>query len=947
MKSKNKTTDQFLKEIQFLKDKIAKLEKPLIKYEWNKENLDANEEQSSNIVEGLFIGVAVHVNNKIVYANPAIVNMFGYNSEKDFLGKNVLEFVHPDDHKKVEDAITASFMNSEIPGNQTSTIIEERLLKNNGDELIVEASSIRINYYGETALMVMLNNITERKKVETALRKNEARLSTLISNLPGMAYLCKNDEQWTMIYINETCEQLTGYKSDQIIGNREVSFNKLIHPDDREFVKQRIQMASTAKEHFELEYRIISASGEEKWVWERGIHNKSGMDGEDLIEGVMHDITERKKAEAELSESEERYRLLFENAPMGIVSINSKGQVIEINPILLQLLGSPSTEASKRIQVLNFPPLVKSGISAAIKRCFKTAKPVSGETPYISMWEKSIHVYYRVTPNFMDKGKVISIQLLIEDITTRKLAEKKAHEKSVELEKQIKKSEEQRIATLSLLADLNETTKELKLEIKERKQVDKSLRISEEHFKLTFRTSPDAFSISRLEDGIILDINEGFSDITGYKRNEIIGKPPGEVSVWADLRDRKRFIAELNKNGQVKNMEFKFRLKDGSIIHGLISTRPISIGGIPHLLNIAKSIEDIKQAEYEIIKSRNAAEQYLNISAEIILKLDTFGNVTMLNESGLKLLGYDQGKLLGKNWFKTCLPKDVQKETMTVFTQLINDKVKGVSYHENQVVTKNGTSKIIRWHNTLLKDDMGIVTGILSSGEDITEQKKVEKALQQSEKQLRQLTKYMDSKYEDEKKRIAKEIHDGLGQLLTGLQMDLQWIAKKWPRESAVLKNKFVSMNNIIDTSVREVQKLSFQLRPKMLDELGLLETIRSEVNRFEERSGIICIISVKPDEFELEYNRSVTIYRVLMELLTNIYRHANASKVEVMLEMKEKCCTFTIRDNGVGISQEQIDGETSFGLISINERVNVWNGNVYIYGKPDIGTTVSVTIPF
>jgi signal transduction histidine kinase len=223
----------------------------------------------------------------------------------------------------------------------------------------------------------------------------------------------------------------------------------------------------------------------------------------------------------------------------------------------------------------------------------------------------------------------------------------------------------------------------------------------------------------------------------------------------------------------------------------------------------------------------------------------------------------------------------------------------------------------------------------------------VEQSLKQSEEQLRQLTIYMDSKTEEEKKRIGREIHDGLGQLLTGLKMDLQWISKKWPAESATLKNKFKSMNNIIDTSVKEVQKLSIQLRPKMLDELGLSETMQWEADQFEERTGIYCNVQFTPDEFEVEHERSSTIYRILMELLTNIYRHAKATKVDVLLEKQKAAYVLNVSDNGVGIKQEQIESKYSFGLISLTERVNTWNGSVKIMGKENKGTNIRVIIPY
>ena len=215
------------------------------------------------------------------------------------------------------------------------------------------------------------------------------------------------------------------------------------------------------------------------------------------------------------------------------------------------------------------------------------------------------------------------------------------------------------------------------------------------------------------------------------------------------------------------------------------------------------------------------------------------------------------------------------------------------------------------------------------------------------EEQLRQLTIYMDTKTEDEKKLIAREIHDGLGQLLTGLKMDIQWIAKKWPQKNETLQKKFTSMNQIIDDSVREVQKLSIQLRPKMLDELGLLEAIMWETREYEEKTGIKCKVEFEPEYFEVEYDRSSTIYRILSELLTNVYRHAKATKVNIQLRMTKKNYVLTVSDNGIGITDTEINNHLSFGLITIVERVNMWNGKVKFTGSKQMGTTVSVKIPY
>jgi len=166
--------------------------------------------------------------------------------------------------------------------------------------------------------------LTQRRKTEKALKESEITISTLMSNLPGMAYQCKMDENWTMLFVNEACEKLTGYKPSQIINNKAISYNELIHPDDREHVRQQVENALNAGKHFEIEYRIITASGEEKWVWERGIQNKSTNFSENRLDGVIHDINERKRGEEELQKYREHLEELIKERTAELEEKNEK-----------------------------------------------------------------------------------------------------------------------------------------------------------------------------------------------------------------------------------------------------------------------------------------------------------------------------------------------------------------------------------------------------------------------------------------------------------------------------------------------------------------------------------------------------------------------------------------------------------------------------------------------
>ncbi len=224
--------------------------------------------------------------------------------------------------------------------------------------------------------------------------------------------------------------------------------------------------------------------------------------------------------------------------------------------------------------------------------------------------------------------------------------------------------------------------------------------------------------------------------------------------------------------------------------------------------------------------------------------------------------------------------------------------------------------------------------------------KKTEKALIKSEEELRAYAIYFDTKVEEEKKMIAAEVHDGLGQLFTILKMDLLWMKKKVPPKNIQINEKFDSMRDIIDSGVKKVQEISGQLRPGMLDDLGLLSTIQSELSKFQERTDIKCRVDFEPLDFQVDFEMSTSLYRIFLEALINIYRHSGATSIKINLTNREDELLLRMEDNGKGIPKEKINSNLSFGLIGMRERVKIWNGTVEILGKKGKGTTITVRIP-
>jgi signal transduction histidine kinase len=228
----------------------------------------------------------------------------------------------------------------------------------------------------------------------------------------------------------------------------------------------------------------------------------------------------------------------------------------------------------------------------------------------------------------------------------------------------------------------------------------------------------------------------------------------------------------------------------------------------------------------------------------------------------------------------------------------------------------------------------------------IEREERVMASLKQSREQLRKLSAYQQEVREEERLRIAREIHDQFGQSLTILKMDLSWIKKKILACTPELGTKMDAMAQVIGEALENLHAVTAELRPVMLDDFGLAAAIEWQVEEFRKRSGIDCRMDDNGFEPELPKDQAAALFRIFQETLTNIMRHARADAVVVRLEADQGDLLMEVRDNGRGITAEEISAPTSFGLLGIRERLYPWNGRVTFDGRPGRGTRVVVRLP-
>src|SRR6185295_3280042 len=217
-------------------------------------------------------------------------------------------------------------------------------------------------------------------------------------------------------------------------------------------------------------------------------------------------------------------------------------------------------------------------------------------------------------------------------------------------------------------------------------------------------------------------------------------------------------------------------------------------------------------------------------------------------------------------------------------------------------------------------------------GRQISERMIVEERLKQSEEKLRRLAAYLVSVREEERTHIAREIHDELGQVLTGLKMDVTWVAQRLDAKQKNLHGKTQSMCGLIDSAIQTVRKIASGLRPEILDEMGLVAAIDWQAKDFQKRTGIRTRVELPPEGIKLDLERSTTTFRIFQEILTNVARHAHATRVEVKFDITDAHMTLEVADNGVGIPEAKLNGK-SLGLLGIQERALHLNGDVAISG--------------
>jgi len=476
-------------------------------------------------------------------------------------------------------------------------------------------------------------------------------------------------------------------------------------------------------------------------------------------------------------------------------------------------------------------------------------------------------------------------------------------------------------------------------DVTERIQMEEALRKSEEKFASAFHQSPLAITLTSLNDNRIIEVNQSFKETTGYGREDVIGKTLIDVGLWEDPDQRQKLVEELKTTGHFRGAEIIFRTRSGARREALVSGVVIEVDGEPCWLGVFVDITDRKQAVEALRDSEERLRIAIDAGRTYAFEWDFAAQVVRRSVKGARILGMNNDALHSKSEFMQRVHPD-EKLLYESTLQSLSPEKSGYKVIFRFVRPDQKVIWLEESGRAFFQPD-GKLRKIVGMTSDVTEAR-------QSERMLRELSGRLISSQEEERRRVARELHDHIGQELALLCVQAQRVDSGVSDEEHTTGSDVHELYRKIKEIAVEVSKLSHRLHSSELDFLGLSAAAERLCRDFANQYGIDLDYQIRNVPPRLDSAKSLCFYRILQESLQNVAKHSRATRVVVELHGKGTELFLKIDDNGVGFDLEKARFASGLGLVSMRERLNLIGGRLQLVSQEGHGThlVATVTIP-
>jgi len=782
----------------------------------------------------------------------------------------------------------------------------------------------------------IISDITDLKQAEAEIRKIHRLYQDTIENANGIPYQL-NYQTGKYDYFGQKSMELLGIPSEEMtVAKMKLLVSDYLKTGTSEFkaaVKNSADFQNGKTGHYSTELRIITPNGVKHWLHDTAVPIKDEQTGKIIgSQGILIDITDRKLAELEiqnnskamlnvledlnreiderkeienaLRESQERFNLAMQAAKDGIWDWNLMTNEVYFSPGWKTMLGYTNDEIKNEL----------------------------------SEWER-----------LTDSEDLKKTWNVIKECTTGK-------RDRFLIEFKMKHKDGHWIDVLSranTVFDENGTAVRMigtHVDISERKQMENSLRESEEQYRSLFEEMLSAFALHEMifdkkgnpVDYRFIAVNPAFEKLTGLKQNQLIGRTVLEVlpeteKYWIETYGE---VVRTRNPKQFENYSQELdRYYEG-------------IAYSPEQGKFATIFRDVT----ERILAQNALK---NKATETQWMLQSMINAFVIFDSVFD----DKGTFVS---YRFVYINDAYEK----ITGVKNDEVKGKTVHEVWPETEeswieyygsiaiSGKSRSFemyhdptkKWYHCNAYRPWDSPDRFCVIFEDITQRLEFIRQLENSEKRLRLLASHLQNIREDERKAIAREIHDEIAQILTALKIDISIFGSELQSSFPEILQKhsadIASMKNLIDESIRKIRDLISRLRPEVFESMDLVDALRTQMTEMTRKSGLTGHFRSSVKEIALGNEQNLAFFRIFQEALTNIIRHARAQTVHASFSEKNNLIILKVRDDGVGIDPAKMEKSDSYGLTGMRERALFLGGNLTITGKPGQGTEIILEIP-